>query len=319
MARRPPRIRRPAGRDGRHARRHPRRGRHAAPSRAGALAPHRRRRVGEVRGHEPHRLLQGPRHDDGRDARPSSTARRSSSAPRPATRRRRPRPTPRTPASRPPCSCPRARSRWASSARPSRTTPSSSRSRATSTTASRSRASSPTNYPVHLVNSVNHDRIEGQKTAAYEVVEVLGDAPDFHFIPVGNAGNYTAYSRGYREDIAAGNATRCRACSASRPRARAPLVRGEIVQAPRDHRQRDPHRQPGLVGARPRGARRDRRLLRRDRRRQDPRGAAHPLGRGRHLRRARLGDQRRRPPRARRGRRRARRARGSCSPSPATA
>ena len=64
------------------------------------------------------------------------------------------------------------------------------------------------NYPVHLVNSVNNDRIEGQKTAAFEVVEVLGDAPDFHFIPVGNAGNYTAYTRGYREDIAAGNATR---------------------------------------------------------------------------------------------------------------
>ena len=64
------------------------------------------------------------------------------------------------------------------------------------------------NYPVHLVNSVNNDRIEGQKTAAFEVVEVLGDAPDFHFIPVGNAGNYTAYTRGYREDIAAGDATR---------------------------------------------------------------------------------------------------------------
>ena len=53
------------------------------------------------------------------------------------------------------------------------------------------------NYPVHLVNSVNPDRIEGQKTAAFEVVEVLGDAPDFHFVPVGNEGNYTAYHRGY--------------------------------------------------------------------------------------------------------------------------
>jgi len=48
------------------------------------------------------------------------------------------------------------------------------------------------NYPVHLVNSVNPDRIEGQKTAAFEVVEVLGEAPDFHILPVGNAGNYTA-------------------------------------------------------------------------------------------------------------------------------
>src|ERR1700761_6962634 len=58
-----------------------------------------------------------------------------------------------------------------------------------------------TNYPVHLVNSVNPDRIEGQKTAAFEVVEVLGDAPDFHIVPVGNAGNYTAYHRGYSEEL----------------------------------------------------------------------------------------------------------------------
>ena len=88
-------------------------------------------------------------------------------------------------------------------------------------------------YPVHLVNSVNPDRIEGQKTAAYEVVEVLGDAPDFHFIPVGNAGNYTAYSRGYREEARRAASPRaCPACSASRPRARAPLVRGEIVKNP---------------------------------------------------------------------------------------
>src|SRR5690606_2219458 len=45
-------------------------------------------------------------------------------------------------------------------------------------------------FPVHLVNSVNNDRIEGQKTAAFEIVDVLGDAPDFHFLPLGNAGNY---------------------------------------------------------------------------------------------------------------------------------
>ncbi len=54
-------------------------------------------------------------------------------------------------------------------------------------------------YPVELVNSVNPDRIEGQKTAAFEVVDVLGDAPDVHVLPVGNAGNITAYWRGYRE------------------------------------------------------------------------------------------------------------------------
>jgi threonine synthase len=54
-------------------------------------------------------------------------------------------------------------------------------------------------YPVELVNSVNPYRIEGQKTAAFEVVDVLGDAPDVHCLPVGNAGNITAYWKGYTE------------------------------------------------------------------------------------------------------------------------
>src|SRR6201996_675760 len=65
-----------------------------------------------------------------------------------------------------------------------------------------------TNYPVHLVNSVNNDRIEGQKTGAFEVVDVLGEAPDFHLLPVGNAGNYTAYHRGYTEYLADGLSTK---------------------------------------------------------------------------------------------------------------
>jgi len=54
-------------------------------------------------------------------------------------------------------------------------------------------------YPVVLVNSINPNRIEGQKTAAFEIVDSLGDAPDYHFIPVGNAGNITAYWKGYKE------------------------------------------------------------------------------------------------------------------------
>ncbi|MEY4503058.1 MAG: hypothetical protein RLZZ576_312 [Actinomycetota bacterium] len=57
------------------------------------------------------------------------------------------------------------------------------------------------NYPVHLVNSVNPDRIEGQKTAAFEVVERLDRAPDIHVLPVGNAGNYSAYFKGYLEEF----------------------------------------------------------------------------------------------------------------------
>ncbi len=87
-------------------------------------------------------------------------------------------------------------------------------------------------YPVHLVNSVNNDRIEGQKTAAFEVIEVLGDAPDFHFIPVGNAGNYTAYARGYAEDAARGAATRRPRMFGFQAAGSAPIVRGEVVRNP---------------------------------------------------------------------------------------
>jgi threonine synthase len=88
------------------------------------------------------------------------------------------------------------------------------------------------NYPVHLVNSVNNDRIEGQKTAAFEVVDVLGDAPDFHFLPVGNAGNYTAYTRGYREDVEAGRSTRLPRMFGFQAAGSAPIVAGEVVKHP---------------------------------------------------------------------------------------
>src|SRR5207245_2645316 len=59
-----------------------------------------------------------------------------------------------------------------------------------------------------IVNSINPDRIAGQKTAAFEIVDVLGDAPDFHLLPVGNAGNITAYWMGYREYRAHQESTR---------------------------------------------------------------------------------------------------------------
>ncbi|WP_295691190.1 threonine synthase [uncultured Brevibacterium sp.] len=87
-------------------------------------------------------------------------------------------------------------------------------------------------YPVHLVNSVNPDRIEGQKTASFEVVDRLGQAPDIHVLPVGNAGNITAYWKGYREYAELGLAD-------SRPRmwgfqaaGAAPLVLGHPVDEP---------------------------------------------------------------------------------------
>jgi threonine synthase len=88
------------------------------------------------------------------------------------------------------------------------------------------------NYPVHLVNSVNNDRIEGQKTAAFEVVEVLGDAPDLHFLPVGNAGNYTAYTRGYTEEANAGVTTKLPRMFGFQAAGSAPIVLGHPVKDP---------------------------------------------------------------------------------------
>ncbi|WP_298229328.1 threonine synthase [Gryllotalpicola sp.] len=88
------------------------------------------------------------------------------------------------------------------------------------------------NYPVHLVNSVNNDRIEGQKTASFEIVDVLGDAPDFHFIPVGNAGNYTAYTRGFVEDAEAGRTTRLPRMFGFQAVGAAPIVLGHPVKDP---------------------------------------------------------------------------------------
>ena len=87
-------------------------------------------------------------------------------------------------------------------------------------------------YPVALVNSVNPDRLQGQKTAAFEIVEALGDAPDVHCLPVGNAGNITAYWMGYREYLDAGLATRAPRMFGFQASGAAPIVRGEPVLAP---------------------------------------------------------------------------------------
>lgn len=88
------------------------------------------------------------------------------------------------------------------------------------------------NYPVHLVNSVNNDRIEGQKTAAFEVVEVLGDAPDIHIVPVGNAGNYTAYHRGYSQEVSRGATTKLPRMFGFQASGSAPIVLGHPVRHP---------------------------------------------------------------------------------------
>ena len=87
-------------------------------------------------------------------------------------------------------------------------------------------------YPVALMNSVNPYRIEGQKTAAFEIVEALGDAPDIHCLPVGNAGNITAYWKGYVEDHRAGNATKTPRMFGFQASEAAPIVRGEVVRQP---------------------------------------------------------------------------------------
>ena len=87
-------------------------------------------------------------------------------------------------------------------------------------------------YPVALVNSINPDRLEGQKTAAFEIVEALGDAPDIHCLPVGNAGNITAYWMGYTEDFAAGNATKTPKMYGFQASGAAPIVDGQVVTHP---------------------------------------------------------------------------------------
>jgi threonine synthase len=87
-------------------------------------------------------------------------------------------------------------------------------------------------YPVSLVNSVNQYRIEGQKTASFEIVDVLGDAPDIHCLPVGNAGNITAYWQGYREYAADGVASRTPRMWGFQAAGAAPIVSGHVVEQP---------------------------------------------------------------------------------------
>ncbi|WP_179646882.1 threonine synthase [Spinactinospora alkalitolerans] len=88
-------------------------------------------------------------------------------------------------------------------------------------------------YPVALVNSVNPYRLQGQKTAAFEVVDALGDAPDVHCLPVGNAGNITAYWMGYKEYAADGVAARTPRMFGFQASGAAPIVSGEPVTQPR--------------------------------------------------------------------------------------
>lgn len=87
-------------------------------------------------------------------------------------------------------------------------------------------------YPVALVNSVNKYRLQGQKTAAFEIVDTLGDAPDIHCLPVGNAGNISAYWMGYKEYAKDGVSSRTPRMLGFQASGAAPFVKGEPVLKP---------------------------------------------------------------------------------------
>jgi len=87
-------------------------------------------------------------------------------------------------------------------------------------------------YPISLVNSLNPYRIEGQKTAAFEISDALGKAPDFLAIPVGNAGNITAYWKGFKEYHDAGKNTTCPKMIGFQAAGAAPIVKNEVVPNP---------------------------------------------------------------------------------------
>src|ERR1700722_10882359 len=86
--------------------------------------------------------------------------------------------------------------------------------------------------PITVVNSINPFRIDGQKTGAFEIVDVLGDAPDVHCIPVGNAGNITAYWKGYREYQDAGRVTKLPRMFGFQAAGAAPIVAGHPIDNP---------------------------------------------------------------------------------------
>ncbi|MGP0029847.1 MAG: threonine synthase [Acidimicrobiales bacterium] len=90
----------------------------------------------------------------------------------------------------------------------------------------------PAHAPITVVNSINPQRIEGQKTGAFEIVDVLGDAPDVHCIPVGNAGNITAYWKGYLQYKEAGRATTLPRLLGFQAAGAAPIVLGHPVEHP---------------------------------------------------------------------------------------
>jgi len=89
------------------------------------------------------------------------------------------------------------------------------------------------NHPITLVNSLNPYRIEGQKTGSFEICDVLDNAPDYHFIPVGNAGNITAYWKGYREYKKASKIKHLPRMCGFQAEGAAPIVRKKVIKNPK--------------------------------------------------------------------------------------
>ena len=88
-------------------------------------------------------------------------------------------------------------------------------------------------YPIRLVNSINPHRIEGQKTASFEICDFLGTAPDFHFLPVGNAGNITAYWKGYKEYYSYKKIKYLPRMCGFQAKGSAPIVNGHPISKPK--------------------------------------------------------------------------------------
>jgi threonine synthase len=88
-------------------------------------------------------------------------------------------------------------------------------------------------HPITLVNSINPYRLQGQKSGAFEIVDVLGESPDYHFLPVGNAGNISAYWMGYKEYHAHGKMARLPKMMGWQAEGAAPIVRKERVDCPK--------------------------------------------------------------------------------------
>ncbi|MFQ5851200.1 MAG: threonine synthase [Candidatus Binatia bacterium] len=87
-------------------------------------------------------------------------------------------------------------------------------------------------FPITLVNSLNPHRIEGQKTAAFEICDRLSQTPDYHFLPVGNAGNITAYWKGYKEYLEIGRLSSLPKMMGFQAEGAAPIVLGRVVEQP---------------------------------------------------------------------------------------